>query len=528
MADSANVNVIDAKLNDRKNIVIRNLQIDGNRENQTLLYNKHNLIGLNMEHVKNSTFENLFVKNTAGFGIVAVSSPEKPSKLIIRNIIVNNTGGDGIYFRSYSGLIDNVLVSNYGDTGIVLSSCKNCALTNSIISGGEKDDFTSDGVNISRSSQNVSVIGNVIQNATRSGIHFASHSPDKFSGIKILIDGNFIVNSASNGILLSLDASDITISNNVILQNGRDGIVIPGKNTCVNGNIIGKNEGHGINAYNSMFSKITENLIYNNGRKSANSFDGINIGGSSANDILILNNLITDNQNFPTQRFGIKRDSGSNIKTVGNSVDKNIRGQISVTNLEIPFKTQFLRVNDSVYMLPEYDQKKEIKISGHIVDYKRGTGLNLKIIKPDNTIDEQVIHATKDGYFDTRLYLKHDSLVGVYKISAIYYDVEIGSFSFEVITDVDAVLEKVIPIWIKNAAKWWSEGYISDSDFGLGVDYLLREKFKGISDKPQFYEQPKKIPDWFRINAKWWADELISERDFTGGLWHLYKLGIIQ
>src|SRR5579863_8216190 len=33
----------------------------------------------------------------------------------------------------------------------------------------------------------------------------------------------------------------------------------------------------------------------------------------------------------------------------------------------------------------------------------------------------------------------------------------------------------VIPQWIKNNAKWWSEGSISDADFLKGIQYMIQQ-----------------------------------------------------
>ena len=35
------------------------------------------------------------------------------------------------------------------------------------------------------------------------------------------------------------------------------------------------------------------------------------------------------------------------------------------------------------------------------------------------------------------------------------------------------------------------------------------------------------IPDWIRNNAKWWADGLISDDDFVSGIKYLVEQGII-
>ena len=37
-----------------------------------------------------------------------------------------------------------------------------------------------------------------------------------------------------------------------------------------------------------------------------------------------------------------------------------------------------------------------------------------------------------------------------------------------------------IPAWIKNDAKWWSEDLITDNDFGLGIQYLIKAKIMTV------------------------------------------------
>ena len=39
--------------------------------------------------------------------------------------------------------------------------------------------------------------------------------------------------------------------------------------------------------------------------------------------------------------------------------------------------------------------------------------------------------------------------------------------------NIDEVNVKSIPIWIKNNAAWWSEGYLTDVEFANGIQYLV-------------------------------------------------------
>jgi len=38
-----------------------------------------------------------------------------------------------------------------------------------------------------------------------------------------------------------------------------------------------------------------------------------------------------------------------------------------------------------------------------------------------------------------------------------------------------------IPVWIKNNAKWWAEGIISEDDFVSGIEYLVNQGIISVS-----------------------------------------------
>ncbi len=99
-----------------------------------------------------------------------------------------------------------------------------------------------------------------------------------------------------------------------------------------------------------------------------------------------------------------------------------------------------------------------------------------------------------------------------------------------------------IPEWIRNNAKWWSEGQIEDSDFVSGIQFMIKENIMVIPDlqedaqkmelkdekRAMGLERDKNVPDWVRNNAGWWADGLISDDDFVSGIKYLVEQGIIR
>lgn len=86
-----------------------------------------------------------------------------------------------------------------------------------------------------------------------------------------------------------------------------------------------------------------------------------------------------------------------------------------------------------------------------------------------------------------------------------------------------------IPSWVKNNAKWWSQGQMQDSDFIQGMQYLVQQ---GIMKIPQTEvnqtSSPQPIPSWVKTNAKWWSQGQISDDDFIKGIQYLVSSGIVK
>jgi hypothetical protein len=86
----------------------------------------------------------------------------------------------------------------------------------------------------------------------------------------------------------------------------------------------------------------------------------------------------------------------------------------------------------------------------------------------------------------------------------------------------------IIPQWIKNNAKWWSEGQIGDSGFIKGIQYLMQNGIMKIPTLTTNMSQSNQIPTWVKNNAGWWADGTISDSDFVSGIQYLVSEGIIH
>ena len=84
-----------------------------------------------------------------------------------------------------------------------------------------------------------------------------------------------------------------------------------------------------------------------------------------------------------------------------------------------------------------------------------------------------------------------------------------------------------IPQWIKNNAKWWSSGTITDFEFFRGIEYLIQNDIMQIQDVQQNSNPSTEIPSWIKNNAKWWSQDQISDGEFIAGIKYLIEAGII-
>jgi len=84
--------------------------------------------------------------------------------------------------------------------------------------------------------------------------------------------------------------------------------------------------------------------------------------------------------------------------------------------------------------------------------------------------------------------------------------------------------EITIPSWVKNSARWWSEGLYTDNDFVTGIKYMVKQgAIQTSKDNSNI-----KIPGWVKKNADWWTNGLISDKEFTDGIQYLISAGIVK
>ena len=96
--------------------------------------------------------------------------------------------------------------------------------------------------------------------------------------------------------------------------------------------------------------------------------------------------------------------------------------------------------------------------------------------------------------------------------------------------DAEPAESTQIPDWVRSNAEWWAQGAIGDSDFVLGIQYLIKEGIMTIPETAQgtTSDDSQEIPSWIKNNADWWAQGLITDDDFVKGIQYLIEEGIMS
>jgi len=119
-----------------------------------------------------------------------------------------------------------------------------------------------------------------------------------------------------------------------------------------------------------------------------------------------------------------------------------------------------------------------------------------------------------------------------YNTEEIYRDWFDSQFPAKSIYEVIGYPESLflqIPNWVKNNARWWSSGLITDSDFLGGISFLIDEGILIIPTMPESEtSSSQQVPLWVKSTARWWADGKIDENEFLKGIQFLVENGIIK
>lgn len=88
------------------------------------------------------------------------------------------------------------------------------------------------------------------------------------------------------------------------------------------------------------------------------------------------------------------------------------------------------------------------------------------------------------------------------------------------------ITQIAIPKWVKNNAKWWTQGSLSDSDFVGGIQFMVKNKIIKIQESKNLSENKfTVIPSWVKNNIQLWADGKTSDNEFAVAVTNLIQQG---
>ncbi len=210
------------------------------------------------------------------------------------------------------------------------------------------------------------------------------------------------------------------------------------------------------------------------------------------------------------------------ISTAGGSLDakyydsRDASGNSNIFHLLTKSTTQFStspQLSTDKIIIPSSGSSEEIILSGSIGNHKKGIPLNISLIRPDGIVQNFAAVLTDSGSYRAAFSINQNSLSGVYKIQLSHNSVSVGMVSFTASHNVS---------WIKNNVKQWT----SNSEITDGLKQMVRDK---IIKSPKEYSISERIvPDWIKNNARWWYEGQISDDDFIKSLQYLVNKGIIR
>ena len=116
----------------------------------------------------------------------------------------------------------------------------------------------------------------------------------------------------------------------------------------------------------------------------------------------------------------------------------------------------------------------------------------------------------------------------IWKTGTYMLEIEYSGSKSSVQFSIEDTGEIALPFWIKDLAHMWiNEPLVTDKDFARAIEYLIQKEIIKIPYTEPEGETIASIPDWVKNNAEWWITEKISDTEFTLSLQYLVKKGII-
>lgn len=399
----------------------------------------------------------------------------KVENLILDGNKAGQTGSTnyGLYLSdSTNCLVDNVTTFNFSGVGTQIYDCDDCVVINSTSYSNGFHGFEIE------QCRGTVVTNNVSYNNTRHGFYLAPGEIGGTGSKQCVISHNVSRNNSQYGISVGISVIGSTyltqgciIDSNQIYENSHYGVSLYQQDQqIIQNNVIRNNGFSGIYLYQSRLNKIEGNYLQNNSASANNGYDEIQIeGGSngtgSQNNTIKYNTIITNNGSAKA-RYAIREAhaSDNSNQIVYNSVfDSPATGRYLLNSKYIEYSGNYINTNTPLQTNSGGGQSVQSGFAGidgefgimRIVNNKgnvptqivnQGTGnqeffidgakkleINTSNISAENSQIKNLAtptlstdSATK-GYVDTGLGTKQDTLVSGTNIKTVNGNSVLGS-----------------------------------------------------------------------------------------------------
>ena len=93
---------------------------------------------------------------------------------------------------------------------------------------------------------------------------------------------------------------------------------------------------------------------------------------------------------------------------------------------------------------------------------------------------------------------------------------------------LETINAQILPSWIKNNARWWSEGTIDDYTYAKGLEFLINEGIIKIPPNTYGLEKTTQIPNWIKDIASQWSEGQVTDNDYLNAIQYMIEHGIIS
>ncbi|MEO9277831.1 MAG: hypothetical protein ABI340_08670 [Nitrososphaera sp.] len=221
--------------------------------------------------------------------------------------------------------------------------------------------------------------------------------------------------------------------------------------------------------------------------------------------------MFSDNSKGQLATFVVFHRTISNqvLEAINSHTDKEVLDELTS---EMTSKSQESQTNISKAGIERYsDGVRMLTFSSTTYSSDNSTSYSADMIYYLNTGDQYTLVLTSNSErFDQDLVLFGNSIDTFY----------VGPNNTSIQTN--------IPAWIKNNAKWWADGTITDTDFIKGIQYMIDTGIVIVPHSQVGPPESKDIPTWIKNNAKWWADGTITDEEFAKGIEYLINNGILK